>query len=122
MNQQQRTAYYAKNTGLSKADVTRYRTARVNDWTTTADRRIGSTIRASERLAEDPDLSWSDWLSETKKLLHVIHDFIKGVLTTVAEFVERLAEAARRVLEVLGPILASAAVIAAAFAPLLRGP
>lgn len=109
MNVEDRTAYYAAETGLSKAAVRRYRLKRVNDWTTTADRKIGGTIRAAERMAEDPDLSWSKWMRLTRQLLRVIREWVEELLDSVAAFAERLASAAEKVLAALERILQHAA-------------
>ena len=107
MNESQRTEFYANKTGLSKAAVKRYREAPVSSWSKRADRKIGSTLRLLDRLADDPELSWDDWRKQGAVLLKAVHEWISGVLDTIAEFVARMAAAAERVLAVLLKILTS---------------
>lgn len=114
-----RTAFYAKETGLSKAAVARYRKSRINDWTKTADRKIASTIRAAEALADEPKISWAEWKHEMKLVLHEIHDFVAGFFDTVADFVDRLASAVERVLNALSQVLSAAAPAMAIVAAIL---
>ena len=107
MNESQRTGFYANKTGLSKAAVKRYRDAPVSSWSKRADRKIGSTLRFLDRLADDPDLSWDDWRKQGAVLLKAVHDWISGVLDTIADFVARIAAAAEKVMDALGRLLES---------------
>lgn len=125
MNEAQRKDFYAKKTGLSKADIKRYRDAPVGSWTKRADRKIGSTLRFLDRLANDTDLSWDDWRKQGAVLLKAVHQWVHGMLDTIAEFVERIAAAAEKVLVALRKILVSlepyAPLIVALFARRLAG-
>jgi len=105
MNKAQLKDFYATKTGLSKADIKRYRDTPVNAWTTRADRKVGSTLRLLDRLAQDPNLSWDDWRKQAPVLLKAVHDWVRGILDTVASFVERIAAAAERVLAALTKVL-----------------
>lgn len=119
MNAAARTGYYAEATGLSRAKVNQYRKQPVSNWTTTADRKIGSTIRAAERLAQEPEITWDQWMEKTGQILSVVRAWISGAMDKVAHFVERIGRVARDVLNALSKVLKYAARIAAILAPLL---
>lgn len=120
MNVKERTNFYVEQTGLSRAAVERFRKTPVSGWSTTADRKIGSTIRAVERMAKEPELSWADWLRSAARLLVVVGKYVKGAFEVVADFAGRLADAAVRVLAALRPVLESVAAIAHALGPVLE--
>ena len=105
MNKVQLAEFYAKKTGLSKADIKRYRDTPVSGWTKRADRKLGSTLRLLDRLANDPDLSWEDWRKQSAVLLKAVYEWVHGMLDTVAGFVKRIAAAAERVLTAITILL-----------------
>ena len=108
MNADDRVSFYADRTGLSKAAVNRYRRNPSSKWTTTADRRQAGAIRGLERMADDPELPWAEWRRAATDILREIAAFVRGVLTTVADFVERLGKAIEGVLERLAHVLSLA--------------
>lgn len=118
MNVAERTQWYADQTGLSKAAITRYRRAPAREWTTGADRKISSTIKAVERMAADPELSWDDWARQAGRLLDVVYKWVSGVLDKVSEFVTRVANAVTKVVKALTKLLVAAKPLVAAIARL----
>lgn len=112
MNKSARIDFYAKHTSLSRAAARRYMAQPVSAWSTRSDRKIGGLFRTLEVLAEEEDLTWVKWRRHARSILQDIHDFIAGVLETVAEFVKRVGATVtrvlkelRRILEAAGPLL-----------------
>ena len=118
MNTSERDSFYAARTGLSRTAIVRFRRTPVGEWTTTADRRIGSSVRGLERMADNPEIPWAEWRRAAHDILATIRDFVRGVFDTAVSFAERLGSVIERVLlrlrevlEVAGPIVLGLAAI-----------
>ena len=105
MNATERTAWYADVSGFSKAEVARFRRAPVSRWTTTAERKIGGSIRMLERLADDPELTWKDWRKVASSVLATIACWVSGQFNAVKEFVSALADTVQQVWAFLKDVL-----------------
>jgi hypothetical protein len=105
MNLAERTEWYSSMTGLSKAQIGRYRRTPVKQWTTTADRKIGGTFRLIEKLALDPELTWDEWWKQVSPVLKDIHRWVAQAFDTVADFVDSLSKSITRVLKALKDLL-----------------